>query len=34
MPESQIKWETNMNEALNRAVDDNKLIVLDFFNPQ
>ena len=34
MSDKQIAWEKNMNEALNKAVDEKKLIMLDFFNRQ
>ena len=33
MPE-QIKWESRMDVALSRAKAENKLILLDFFNPE
>jgi len=29
-----IEWETSYDTALARARDENKLVFLDFFNPQ
>ena len=31
--EERIAWMTEMDEALNRAREENKPILLDFFNP-
>jgi uncharacterized protein YyaL (SSP411 family) len=28
-----IKWETDMEKALERASEENKPVLLDFFNP-
>ncbi len=30
----KIKWETELDQALNRSKAENKPIFLDFFNPQ
>lgn len=32
--ETKIKWETELDKALNRAKTESKPIFLDFFNPQ
>lgn len=29
-----MNWETDLNQALKRAKEDNKSILLDFFNPK
>lgn len=33
MEGNQIKWETDMDAALKRAREEQKPILLDFFNP-
>jgi hypothetical protein len=31
--EQKIKWESDMDVALKRAREEDKLVLLDFFNP-
>lgn len=33
MTDQNLKWETDMKTALQRAEQEEKLILLDFFNP-
>ena len=32
--DAKIKWETELDQALNRSKAENKPVFLDFFNPQ
>jgi hypothetical protein len=31
---TDVRWETSMDAALSRAAKENKLVFLDFFNPE
>ncbi len=33
MPHHQIRWETELSQALARAKAENRPVLLDFFNP-
>ena len=33
MAEQKLQWETDMNTALERADREDKLVLLDFYNP-